>query len=171
MISRSNYIAITLIMCIVLLMFQLTGISENVLMNDGENIYAQEAVPEEQVAPEQQSYEDQMDQRGSCYSDERMCRTDRRSIGRMSGDRERLERITEEGLLLLWQSWGSSGGCVRGWIPDCGRYNAWRNRCGSVADIGRSGEACGGLRPSGLATFGYEPCTASESGNPGDCRR
>lgn len=63
MISRSNYIAITLIMCIVLLMFQLTGISENVLMNDGENIYAQEAVPEEQVAPEQQSYEDQMDQR------------------------------------------------------------------------------------------------------------
>lgn len=63
MISRSNYIAITLIMCIVLLMFQLTGISENVLMNDGENIYAQGAVPEEQVAPEQQSYEDQMDQR------------------------------------------------------------------------------------------------------------
>lgn len=63
MISRSNYIAITLIMCIVLLMFQLTGISENVLMNDGENIYAQEAVPEEQVAPEQQSYENQMDQR------------------------------------------------------------------------------------------------------------
>ena len=49
MISRSNYIAITLIMCIVLLIFQLTGISENVLMNDGENIYAQEAkCPEEQ---------------------------------------------------------------------------------------------------------------------------
>ena len=46
MISRSNYIAITLIMCVVLLMFQLTGISENVLMNTGENLYAAEAVPE-----------------------------------------------------------------------------------------------------------------------------
>ena len=44
MVSKSNYIAITLIMCVVLLMFQLTGISENVLMNTGENIYAAEAV-------------------------------------------------------------------------------------------------------------------------------
>ena len=62
MISRSNYIAITLIMCIVLLMFQLTGISENVLMNEGENIYVREAVPEEQIAPEQQRYEQQQEQ-------------------------------------------------------------------------------------------------------------
>lgn len=57
MISRSNYIAITLIMCIVLLMFQLTGISENVLMNTGENIYAAEAVPEEQIQAEKDAYE------------------------------------------------------------------------------------------------------------------
>ena len=57
MISRSNYIAITLIMCVVLLMFQLTGISENVLMNTGENLYAAEAVPEEQIALEKESYE------------------------------------------------------------------------------------------------------------------
>lgn len=62
MINRSNYIAITLIMCIVLLMFQLTGISENVLMNDGENIYVREAVPEEQIALEQQRYEQQQEQ-------------------------------------------------------------------------------------------------------------
>ena len=57
MISRSNYIAITLIMCVVLLMFQLTGISENVLMNTGENLYAAEALPEEQIALEKESYE------------------------------------------------------------------------------------------------------------------
>ena len=62
MISRSNYIAITLIMCIVLLMFQLTGISESVLMNDGDNIYAQDAVPEEQIGLEQKRYEQRQEQ-------------------------------------------------------------------------------------------------------------
>lgn len=59
MISRANYIAITLIMCVVLLMFQLTGISENVLMNTGENIYSAEAVPEEQISLEMTRYEQQ----------------------------------------------------------------------------------------------------------------
>lgn len=59
MVSRSNYVAITLIMCVVLLMFQLTGISENVLMNTGENIYAQTSVPEELEKTEQQRYEAQ----------------------------------------------------------------------------------------------------------------
>lgn len=57
MISRANYITITLIMCVVLLMFQFTGISENVLMNTGENIYAAEAVPEEQIGIEKEQYE------------------------------------------------------------------------------------------------------------------
>ena len=59
MISRANYIAITLIMCVVLLMFQLTGISENVLMNTGENIYSAEAVPEGQISLEMTRYEQQ----------------------------------------------------------------------------------------------------------------
>lgn len=59
MISRANYIAITLIMCVVLLMFQLTGISENVLMNTGENIYSAEAVPDGQISLEMTRYEQQ----------------------------------------------------------------------------------------------------------------
>ena len=59
MISRANYIAITLIMCVVLLMFQLTGISENVLMNTGENIYSAEAIPEGQISLEMTRYEQQ----------------------------------------------------------------------------------------------------------------
>lgn len=61
MVSKSNYIAITLIMCVVLLMFQLTGISENVLMNTGENIYAAEAVSEEQITQEKDRYDQRSD--------------------------------------------------------------------------------------------------------------
>ncbi len=57
MVSRANYFAITLIMLIVLVMFQLTGISEAVLMNTGENIHAAEAVTEELAAQERAAYD------------------------------------------------------------------------------------------------------------------
>ena len=59
MVSRSNYIAITLLMCVVLIMFQLTGITENVLLNTGENVYSSEAVTEKMARQEQQTYEQQ----------------------------------------------------------------------------------------------------------------
>lgn len=59
MVSRSNYAAITLIMCVVLLMFQLTGMSESVLFNTGENIYAEKAVTEEYAAQAMERYERQ----------------------------------------------------------------------------------------------------------------
>ena len=62
MISRANYVAITLIMFVVLLMFQLTGISENVLMDTGENIYASEAVSEELAQNEKDRYEQQAEE-------------------------------------------------------------------------------------------------------------
>lgn len=57
MISRGNYVAITLIMCVVLLMFQLTGVSENVLMNSGQNLYSTEAVTQQEVEGEKNAYD------------------------------------------------------------------------------------------------------------------
>lgn len=67
MISRANYVAITLIMLVVLLMFQLTGISENVLMDTGENIYAAEAVPDDLAEAEKTSYEQNTEEMYSEY--------------------------------------------------------------------------------------------------------
>lgn len=57
MISRSNYIAITVIMCVVLLMFQLIGASGNLLINSGENITVEDAVPEAKIQTEKVQYE------------------------------------------------------------------------------------------------------------------
>lgn len=59
MISRSNYAAILLIMCCVFAMFQLTGISENVVLATGENVYAADALSDEQAGAYRQSYEQQ----------------------------------------------------------------------------------------------------------------
>lgn len=90
MVSKSNYIAITLIMCVVLLMFQLTGISENVLMNTGENIYAAEAVPEDQIAQEKDRY-DQRVENLSVKSASEEC------IGLVGGE--------EEKCLIVGENW------------------------------------------------------------------
>lgn len=70
MISRANYVAITLIMLVVLLMFQLTGISENVLMDTGENIYAAEAVSDNMIEAEKTEYEQQADALYSVHGSE-----------------------------------------------------------------------------------------------------
>ena len=56
MISKSNYFAITLIVCIVLIMFQMTGVSESVLMSSGENIYGEEAADEGTAQAEKRQY-------------------------------------------------------------------------------------------------------------------
>lgn len=57
MISRSNYVAILLIMCAVLGMFLFTGISQSLVMATGENIYAAEAPSDETVSLRRQQYE------------------------------------------------------------------------------------------------------------------
>lgn len=58
MVSRSNYVAITLIMCVILLMFQLTGVSENVLLNTGENKYSEEAISSQLMAEEKNKFDE-----------------------------------------------------------------------------------------------------------------
>lgn len=57
MISKSNYLAITVIMLVILLMFQLTGVTENVIMNTGENIYADEAVSDSMIELQKAAYD------------------------------------------------------------------------------------------------------------------
>ena len=57
MISKSNYLAITVIMLVILLMFQLTGVTENVIMNTGKNIYADEAVPDSMIDHQKTAYD------------------------------------------------------------------------------------------------------------------
>lgn len=58
MVSRSNYVAITLIMCVILLMFQLTGVSENVLLNTGKNEYSEETITGQQISEEKNKFDE-----------------------------------------------------------------------------------------------------------------
>lgn len=58
MLSKTNYITITLIMLGVLMMFQLTGVSENVIMAPGENLYATQALTREEMNQDRKSYEE-----------------------------------------------------------------------------------------------------------------
>lgn len=57
MLSKTNYITITLIMVGILIMFQLTGVSENVIMAPGENLYATQALTWEEMNQDRKSYE------------------------------------------------------------------------------------------------------------------
>ncbi len=57
MVSRANYVAITIIMMIVLLLFQFTGVSENVVLRDGKNLSVDAAVSEEKEAVQKERYE------------------------------------------------------------------------------------------------------------------
>ncbi len=86
MISRSNYIAITMIMCVVLLMFQLTGISENVLMSSGENIFGEEAAEKSLISLEKHRNES---------------RTDRLSLTADEAGRDTVGLVGDEGKACL----------------------------------------------------------------------
>ena len=58
------------------------------------------------VAPEQQSYEDQMDQRALATATRECVGLIGDPSGRMSGDRENWSVLQKKDLLLLWQSSG-----------------------------------------------------------------
>lgn len=57
MVSRSNFFSIILIMIIILVMFQLTGVSEQLIMNTGDNLYSESGVTQTQIEDEKDSFQ------------------------------------------------------------------------------------------------------------------
>ena len=169
MISRSNYIAITLIMCIVLLMFQLTGISENVLMNEGENIYVREAVPEEQIAPEQQRYEQQQEQVELVEGTEETVGL----VGNLSEDCLQIGRnwsLSQKRQYCIYENLEEAAADVSGaGFFDCERRNTDGSGCSISAGTGTAGKKCGGFRAAGHGSVGVQPAIVPESRSFGDC--
>lgn len=57
MVSKANYVAITVIMGIILVLFQFTGVSENVVLRDGENVSVDAADTDEMEAVKAKNHE------------------------------------------------------------------------------------------------------------------